>query len=421
MSETSQIERFAGDLKTCIECGNCTLWCPVFQELPQEAYVARGKNLMIRNLLKGELVYDQKVADVLSKCTLCMTCTEHCPVQCQVQSTIIAARADQVADKGIGFLSKLIYRWLIPHRTLFGRVVRLASWFQVFLPKTEGSIRHLPNFLSAFGKKRQIPSIAPQFLRNRIPEVNTAHGGKATRRVGYFMGCATDFVFPEVGLKTIDFLNRQGIDVIVPKAQGCCGVPVWSGAGDFQTGRKMAEANVQAFADCDTVLVDCATCASGLKEYPKYLATPESAERMQAFADKVQYTSAFLVDDLKLPESAYQPSEHVRGKKVTWHDPCHANRYLNVHDQPRKILKALPGVEYAEMTRADRCCGMAGAFSLYHYDVSKGIADRKAETIAATGADIVATACPGCMMQLIDTMHRNHNPQKVMHLMDLLR
>ena len=167
MPEKRQIERFQEDLKTCIECGNCTLWCPVFQELPQEAYVARGKNLMIRNLLNGELVYDQKVADVLSKCTLCMTCTEHCPVQCQVQSTIIAARADQVADQGIGFLSKLIYRRLIPHRQLFGHVVRLASWLQIFLPKTEGSIRHLPNFLSAFGKKRQIPSIAAQFLRNR--------------------------------------------------------------------------------------------------------------------------------------------------------------------------------------------------------------------------------------------------------------
>ena len=183
----------------------------------------------------------------------------------------------------------------------------------------------------------------------------------------------------------------------------------------------MAEANAKAFADCDTVIVDCATCASGLKEYPKFLATPESAGRMQAFADKVQLTAAFLVDDLKLPKEAYQPSESAKGKKVTWHDPCHANRYLGVHDQPREIINSIPSVEYVEMTRADRCCGMAGAFSLYHYDMSKGIADKKAQTIAATGSDLVATSCPGCMIQLIDTQHRNGNPQKVVHLMDLLQ
>ncbi len=150
-SKLKQVEKFQTDLKTCIECGNCTFWCPVYQELQEETYVARGKNLLIRRLLSGEVGYTKEVADVLEKCTLCMTCTEHCPMKCQVQSTIIAARADQVAAKGIGPLSKLVYRWLIPHRTLFGNVVRMASWFQVFLPRTEGKIRHLPLFLSAFG------------------------------------------------------------------------------------------------------------------------------------------------------------------------------------------------------------------------------------------------------------------------------
>ncbi len=420
-SKLKQVEKFQTDLKTCIECGNCTFWCPVYQELQEETYVARGKNLLIRRLLSGEVGYTKEVADVLEKCTLCMTCTEHCPMKCQVQSTIIAARADQVAAKGIGPLSKLVYRWLIPHRTLFGNVVRMASWFQVFLPRTEGKIRHLPLFLSAFGKGRQIPSIAPQFFRNLVPENSAPPAGvKTLKKVGYFIGCATDFVFPEIGRKTIDFLTRHGVEVVVPKGQGCCGTPVWSGAGDIETGRRLADVNVEVFAGVDEVLVDCATCASSLKEYPKFLAdTPAREEAYKKFAGKIKTVSQFLVDELKL--DSYQPTPEAKGKRMTWHDPCHANRYLKVKTQPRKILQSIPGVEYVEMVRADRCCGMAGSFSIHHYDLSKKIADRKAETIRDTGADIVVTACPGCMIQLIDTLKRNKAPQKVMHLMEVIQ
>jgi len=418
-----QIKKFESDLIQCIDCGNCTFWCPIYQELPKESYVARGKNRMIRALLRGKVDYNKEIEDALSKCTLCMTCTEHCPVKCQVQSTIIAARADKVKAKGISLLSRFIYQWLIPHRTLFGNVVRVASWLQwVLLPKTEGRIRHLPLFLSALGRGRQIPSIAPKFLRQLVPVINRPpNGAKPKMRVGYFIGCAIDFVFPNVGQKTIDFLTRHGVEVVVPKQQGCCGAPVWQGAGDFDTGRMLADTNVRAFADVDYVIVDCATCASSLKDYPKFLAkTTEEVDIFTRFADKVKLTSEFLVDVLKLEESAYQPSIEVRGKKITWHDPCHANRYLGIKDQPRHILKCIPSVEYVEMIRADRCCGMAGAFSIHHYELSKRIADKKAEAIKTSDADIVVTACPGCMIQLIDTLKRHKMRQKVMHIMEVL-
>ena len=290
------------------------------------------------------------------------------------------------------------------------------------MPKTEGTIRHLSLFLSALGKGRQIPSIAPKFLRQMVPVVNKPPAGVDTKmRVGYFTGCMTDFVFPDLGKKIINFLTKNGVEVVVPKEQGCCGAPVYLGAGDFDTGRKLADNNVSAFADVDYIICDCATCTSALKDYPKFLAdTPERKEAYSRFADKMKDITEFLVDVLKLPASAYQASSEVKGKKVTWHDPCHLNRHLGIKGQPRQIINSIPDIECVEMPNADRCCGMAGTFSIYYYDLSRKIADKKMASIEASGADIVVTDCPGCQIQFIDNTIRHKMPVKVMHIMELL-
>jgi glycolate oxidase iron-sulfur subunit len=418
-----QIKRFEKDLSQCMKCGFCTFWCPVYQEERIEASVARGKNMMIRGLLAGELDYTQEYADRLNKCTLCMTCTANCPAKANIPNVIVAARADAVKARGLKFPYNIVYRWLLPRRRLFGWVVRFASWFQgVFMPKTEGTIRHLSMFLSALGKGRNIPQIAPKFLRQMVPVVNVPPASVKTRmRVGYFSGCMTDFVLPELGKHIIDFLTRNGVEVVVPREQGCCGAPVFLGAGDFETGRKMADANVKAFEGLDYIISDCASCTSSLKDYAKFLAdTPQREEAYKKFAKKVNDISQFLIDVLKLPASAYKPSAAAKGKKVTWHDPCHLNRHLGITSQPRQVIKSIPGVEYVEMPNADRCCGMAGAFSMYYYDLSKEIADKKAASIKSTGADIVVTSCPGCEIQLIDSLVRNKLPVKVMHIMELV-
>ena len=418
-----QIKRFESDLSQCMKCGFCTFWCPVYQEERLEPSVARGKNMMIRGLLSGELDYTREYADRLNKCTLCMVCTTNCPAKANIPNVIVAARADTVKARGLKFPYNIIYRWLLPRRTLFGWVVRFASWFQgIFMPRTEGTIRHLSMFLSALGEGRNIPQIAPRFLRQAIPVVNKPPDGiKTTITVGYFSGCMTDFALPDLGKHIVDLLTKNGVEVIVPKEQGCCGAPVFLGAGDFDTGRKMADTNVKAFEGLDYVITDCATCASALKDYPKFLAdTPEREEAYANFAGKILDISQFLVDVLKLPASAYKPSAEAKGKKVTWHDPCHLSRHLGITSQPRQIIKSIPDVEYIEMPNADRCCGMAGAFSLYYYDLSKQIADKKVEAIKSTGADIVVSSCPGCEIQLIDSLLRNKVPVKVMHIMELL-
>jgi glycolate oxidase iron-sulfur subunit len=183
----------------------------------------------------------------------------------------------------------------------------------------------------------------------------------------------------------------------------------------------MAEVNLKAFEDVDYVISGCATCTSALKDYVKFLAdTPERKETFAKLGDKVRDISEFLVDVLKLSPAAYRARQEIRDKKITWHDPCHLNRHLGIKEQPRQIIKSLQGIEYQEMTRADWCCGMAGSFSLYYYELSKKISDKKMETIKASEADIVATACPGCMIQLIDNTMRHKMPVQVLHLMELL-
>ena len=418
----TEINRFKEDLDKCTKCGFCMGNCPVYREEKVESSVARGKIMLIRSLLSGELEVTDEMAEQLNRCTLCMTCEENCPAGTHVPSIVTAARADKVKRKGVPFPYNFIFRWLLPRRKLFGYVVRFASWFQgIFLPKTQGTIRHLSLFLTALGKGRHIPQIAPKFLRQSVPEVNKPPAGVETKyTVGYFTGCMTDFVFPELGEKIISFLNRNGVEVIMPKGQGCCGAPVFLGAGDFNTGRRMADTNVKVFKDLDYVITDCATCASAMKDYVKFLAdTEERKQQYTEFAGKIKDITEFLVDILKLPPSAYRVAQEFKGKTVTWHEPCHLGRYMGVKEQPRQILKSLPDIKYVEMPDADRCCGMAGTFSVNFYELSRKIADKKADSIKSTGADVVVTDCPGCEIQLVDTTARNGMPQKVRHIMEL--
>jgi glycolate oxidase iron-sulfur subunit len=418
-----ELKRFQKDNDLCMRCGFCMGACCTYREELTEASVARGRNALAKGLVKGDVDFTPELAERIDKCTLCKSCTFVCPAHVDIPAVVIATRADKYRKMGLHFPYNIVYRSILPRRVLFGNVVKLAGFFQkIFFPRAHGTLRHLPLFLEAFGKGRHIPQVAPKFLRQSVPEVNSPPPGTPAKfRVGYMTGCVTDFMYPEMGKKIIKFLTRNGVEVIVARQQGCCGAPVFMGAGDFDTGRKMADTNVAAFKDLDYVVVDCATCGSAMKEYEKYLAdTPERHKSYAEFDKKVIHITAFLVDVLKLPDSAYQAAPEVKGKTVTWHDPCHLVRYLGVRDQPRKILNAIKDIKFVEMEEADKCCGMAGAFSLHYYELSTRIANRKCENILNTNADIVVTGCPGCEIQLLDTLARHNSKVQVMGIMELL-
>jgi glycolate oxidase iron-sulfur subunit len=417
-----ELSKYENEIEQCMKCGFCSYVCPVYQEERIEAGVARGKNELIKRLISGELEINRELADRFYKCTSCMACTESCPAKAPIPRLIVAAKADIARNMGLPFPLGLVYRRLLPNRNLFGKFLSAASLFQsAFMPKSNGIIRHMPNFLSGLTKGRQIPSIAPKFLRQLAPEISKPTQGKSQIRIGYFPGCMNEFVLPKLGMKTIDFLTRHGVEVVMPQDQVCCGAAVFLGGGDFETGRRIADRNFAAFEGLDYIVTDCATCACTLREYQRFLPdTPERREAYAHFGKRVTHVTQFIIDVMGMQASAFETPAALKGKKITWHDPCHLNRHLGAKEQPRNILKSLDGAKFIEMPGADRCCGMGGQFSLLNYELSKKIVEKKIDSIEATEADIVVTACPGCQFQLLDGIVRLKKPQKVMHLMDVL-
>jgi glycolate oxidase iron-sulfur subunit len=418
LKELKKIEKHAA---TCMKCGFCSFFCPVYQEERTETSVARGKNYLVREILEGRQEFTDEMGEIIGKCLLCKRCVANCPAKTQIDRVVVGARAEMVKKKGLPFIKNFAFRKVMKNRKAFGRYVKLASKFQWIFPKGEGNIRHLPDFMKALGQGRHIPAIAKTFLRDMVKEDNKPQdGGQPKMKVGYFMGCATDFIYPEIGLKMIDFLTKRGVEVIVPKEQNCCGAAVYF-SGDFETGRELAAMNIAAFKDVDYIVTACGTCSSSLKDYKVYL--PDNEEQQKAyeeFAKKVKDSTEFVIDVLKVNPEDLKLRKEFEGKSATWHDPCHLVRYQNIKEQPRQILKSLKGLTYKEMPNADLCCGMGGSFSVYHYDITKKIADKKCAGIKATEADIVVTACPGCMINLIDNLTRNKMPQRVYHLLELV-
>jgi glycolate oxidase iron-sulfur subunit len=418
IEELKKIEEFSDQ---CMKCGFCSFFCPVYQEEKTETSVARGKNYLVKQVLSGNQEFTEEMGTIISKCLLCKRCVANCPSKTQIDRVVVGTRAQMVKNKGLGFVKNFAFRKVMSNRKAFGNYVRLAKAFQWMLPKTEGNIRHLPDFMKALGQGRNIPALADKFLRDQVKPVYKPQNGQAAKmKVGFFMGCAMDFVYPELGLKIIDFLTKKGIEVVVPESQNCCGAAIYF-SGDFETGRMLAEENIKAFKDVDYIVTGCGTCSSTLKDYQKYLPDNEDQKkRYQEFEKKVKDSTEFIIDVMKVPLEEFKLKKEFEGKTATWHDPCHLVRYQNIKDQPRMILKALKGLKYVEMPNADMCCGMGGSFSVYHYDLTKKIADKKMDGIKATGADIVVTACPGCMINLIDNALRNKMPQKVYHFLELV-
>ncbi len=412
------LRRFRSDVEQCMKCGFCGYFCPIYREEREEKGLARGKDQLIRFALEGEQELSKGFYEAIDNCLLCKTCVQYCPAKTRIDHAVTAARADYAAEKGLPASKSLVFRYLLPNRRLFGAALRLASWLQFVLPRGEGGFRHLPQFLSALGAGRAIPEIAPRFLRKTLPERNPAPG-EPKCRVGFFSGCATEYVFPDVGHRMVDVLRALDCEVVFDRRQGCCGAPVYF-SGDFRTGRKLARRNVEAFEGCDYVVTGCATCGSALRDYPTYLAeTPGEKQRFEQFAAKVRDFNEFVIDVAAADLGRLRLKPRFQGKKVTWHDPCHLARHQGVSAQPRAILKSLDGLEFVEMPEADRCCGLGGSFSITHYDVSKKIADHKVDAVAASGADAVVTACPGCMIQLRDALSRHGKAVAVLHVGEL--
>lgn len=269
-------------------------------------------------------------------------------------------------------------------------------------------LKPFPSNLEA--KEKLLPDIQGgrpfrQEVSQRIPVENPQ------RRVAYFTGCMTNYVFQNTGRSVLNVLKENKVEVFIPE-QVCCGVPA-EASGDEETMLHLAAENVKNSQNyrLTRLLRDCPSCGVALQEYGEKLGTEEA----KAFSSKVKDITQFLIQDieLKIPKNNVPVT-------VTYHDPCHAIRGLKIQKEPRELLKKIPGLSLKEMNGTTQCCGSAGSFNLSYYQLSMQILDKKLNNIRDTGAEVVATACPACEMQIGHGVRKNQLTQKVMHPIELL-
>ncbi len=413
LKKQPELRDYADDIKQCVKCGTCHAYCPVFDQEKKEPMVARGKITLAQTLLDGEVEIDARFMENMSKCLLCGTCCDKCPNLVPVEEIVMASRREIAKRKGLtlfgtGLSTTLKSPALMKLMLWLGKTF---SWL-VFrrLPEKSGLRLRFP--APYIKRDRTIPKIAPRPFRDQYPEF--IPGDKDMPRVIFFTGCMVNFMYPHIGDAAIRTLKFLGMNIHIPKDQGCCGVPALS-SGDGATVDELTRRNFEALAreEADFIVTACASCNAGLRG-----TLEKTGEAGKTLGKKIVDIHRFIVDQGITEKLAALPvaDEKIR---VTYHDPCHL-RNQGITREPRAILNALPGVEFVEMKNADQCCGLGGTFSVYHYDMSQKIGAKKAASIEKTNTRMVATACPGCMMQLLDSINHAGLSNGVCHVLELL-
>ena len=265
---------------------------------------------------------------------------------------------------------------------------------------------------------RLIPLFAKEPLSKQLP--NKIQVKKPKLKVAFFTGCLIEYIYPEIGISLVNLLKNQGIEIIIPKEQYCCGIPLLT-SGDREGAEFLARKNIELFTrlDVDYIVNACATCGSTLKDYEKLLKkwkleNGNSKLSIRNWAERICDISEFLV---KFTDSKFNAT---REAKVTYHDPCHLRKRQNIYEEPRQILKSISSINFIEMEEPDFCCGGGGLFSFKYYEISKKIAQRKIQNADQTKAHYIVTGCPGCIMHLNDILTQKKSSQKAIHLIELI-
>ncbi len=402
-------------ISRCVHCGLCLPTCPTFAELGVEMDSPRGRIRLMKSVWDGRLDADSPAfADHMAKCLDCRACETACPSGVSfgklmegARSQVLAARRPKLAE---AILRRVVFRGLITSPSLLALFARFG-----YLSKRLGA----RTVLRAIGLGRLaelldlVPGRAPtaQRLPPRYAPVGARRGS-----VALFTGCVMRAAFADTNAATARVLARNGIEVVVPESQTCCGA-LHAHAGERGDARVLAKRNIEALEGLpvDAFIVNAAGCGANLKEYGWLLKDdPDWAERGEAFSHRVKDASEYLAG----VGLAAQPGE-LRAT-VAYDDPCHLIHGQKISAQPRALLAAIPGLTVVPLAEADWCCGSAGTYNVTQPDLARQLGHRKAERIKASGAEMIVTANPGCQMQIEAALRRERSDIPVVHLMDLL-
>jgi glycolate oxidase iron-sulfur subunit len=363
----------------------------------------RGRIYLMRAVVEGKLSLSPAYQDHISLCLGCRACETACPSGVQFGQLLEGARAqiEEAQAPQRPLLAKWVrvaaFKGLLPHPLVLRTLGNLLLLYQGTglraLLNHPAFTRLLPKRLTALDQF--LPTLPKRAYRLGVPEVTPAHG-KRRGRVGFLSGCVMPVFFSQINFATVQLLAANGFEVITPRAQRCCGA-LHAHAGERDGARRLARHNLEVFsqAHVDWIVVNAAGCGAMLKEYQELLhhdALRSGAAKQ--FSERVLDISQFFD---RFPFGG--PLGHLP-LRVAYDDPCHLLHGQRVREEPRRLLRAIPGLQLLDVKEADWCCGSAGIYNLLHPELSQQILARKIHHLAAVNPDVIATGNPGCLLQI---------------------
>ena len=410
------------DLLRCARCGMCQGVCPVFYETRSETDVTRGKLVLLEGLIEKMFDNPEGVLKRLNRCLLCGSCALNCPNGVKAVEIFFKARLILSSVLGLSMLKRNILKKILANPDAFNRTIQLGIKFQKWAIKPESKILNTSSlrFSSHILADRHFVRLSPVPFHLRQSSIEKKSGSNGIK-VLFFVGCLIDNIFPNVGEAVLKALNYHNMEVIIPEKQACCGIPMLS-SGDAGSFEQLMQHNLKLFEEknFDFIVSACATCTYTLKKiWPMMVQNKNNniKSAVTRLSQKVQDISEFLVSK---KEVARIPADFSNERRIiTYHDPCHLKKSLNIYDEPRSIITANPEFKLVEMAGADQCCGMGVTFNLEHYDLSCDIGKRKVENIKAANCEVVATGCPACMIHLSDILSKSGLNISVKHPVEI--
>ena len=376
----------------CMHCGICLPQCPTYRVLGQEMDSPRGRVYLMRAAAEGRIGLTENFVLHMDRCLGCRACETACPAGVPFGRLMEETRGqiERKVPRTLG--RRLMGRLLLgvfPERQRLARVLALTRLYQRSglqrLVRGSGLLERFPR---ARAMERLLPAL-PAGTASRLPVETLPPSGPQRGTVALLEGCVQALLFPGVNRATVSLLARAGYRVIVPDGQGCCGA-LHLHWGDRDAGRQRARQNVAAFAGADWVVTNAAGCGAALRDYGHLLGDDPHASTLAA---RVRDVTELLAEHLPGPR---RPLDLT----VTYHEPCHLAHGQRVREAPRAILRAIPGLRLVELSESDFCCGSAGVYNLMEPEIAGQLLVRKLDHIAATGAGVVASGNPGCLLQL---------------------